>query len=211
MREAVDHAVVLENWSAEVAPLVARPPHSDAFTFGFMGRLSPVKGADVLAVAIDQLQQQDPGRFRLHVAGDFRFVNDRHRGAVEGAFGRLGQELERVGWVDPMAFLGSIDALVVPSVWAEPFGLVAIEAMAAAVPLVVTDAGALPEIVGSGYPWIARKGDPASLADVMTRLADASEIRRDYVARSRRRWERRFSPSAGEARFLALLAECAAK
>lgn len=40
--------------------------------------------------------------------------------------------------------------VLVPSIWPEPFGLVAIEAMRMARPLVVSDAGALPEIVAHG-------------------------------------------------------------
>jgi glycosyltransferase involved in cell wall biosynthesis len=59
---------------------------------------------------------------------------------------------------------------VVPSVWCEPFGLVAVEAMARGTTVVVSAAGALPEIVDDGRTgYVVPTGDASALA---RRLAD---------------------------------------
>ena len=42
-----------------------------------------------------------------------------------------------LGWVDPNSFYPLIDVLVVPSIWAEPFGYVCIEALSFGVPVIV--------------------------------------------------------------------------
>jgi len=60
------------------------------------------------------------------------------------------------------------EVVVVPSRWAEAFGLVAAEAMAAGAAVVVSDAGALPEVVGdAGRVFPA--GDAAALAGSSSR------------------------------------------
>jgi glycosyltransferase involved in cell wall biosynthesis len=77
---------------------------------------------------------------------------------------------------------------VVPSIWPEPFGIVAIEAMAAGVPIVVSRIGGLPEIVIDGESGIlAEPGDAAGLADALDRLAADPELRARLGAGARAR------------------------
>ncbi len=86
--------------------------------------------------------------------------------------------------------------MVFPSVWAEPFGLVVAEAMAAGVPFVISDAGALPEVAGPDHPWVARAGDAADLARVIgDALAATPDEVRAVTDRARRRWEERVLPA----------------
>ena len=65
--------------------------------------------------------------------------------------------------------LAASDVALVPSVWDEAFGLAAVEAMAAGRPVVVTRAGALPEVVGDAGVVVPRS-EPAAMADALTRL-----------------------------------------
>ena len=51
----------------------------------------------------------------------------------------------------PAEFLERIDLLVVPSVWEEPFGRVAAEAMINSIPALVSDRGSLPQVVGGDF------------------------------------------------------------
>jgi len=51
---------------------------------------------------------------------------------------------------DPRQFYGASKVLVMPSLWNESFGLVAAEAMLNGIPVVVSNRGALPEVVGQG-------------------------------------------------------------
>jgi glycosyltransferase involved in cell wall biosynthesis len=68
--------------------------------------------------------------------------------------------------------------------------------MAAGRPVVVTDAGALPEVVGPGHPWVAPRGDVPGLAMALG-AAIAALPAPDLVAAQRHRWEQEYSPSAG--------------
>jgi len=200
----VPGAAVLPNWTenptVEAPTAAGRPPER----IGFLGRLAPEKGVVTLANAIGLLLAKGAD-VRAVMAGDFRFVASRRRREVEAALDGLNGHVERLGWISRDVLLESIDVLVVPSIWEEPFGLVAAEAMAAGVPLVVSDAGALPEVVGSGYPWVFRRGDAGSLATVLQRMRanpDAVEAAR---LTARRRWEQEYSPAAGTPRFLEAL------
>jgi glycosyltransferase involved in cell wall biosynthesis len=74
-------------------------------------------------------------------------------------------------------FRGSL-AVVVPSIWAEPFGLVALEAMATGSALIVSDTGALPGIVDHGAAGIVvLPGDAAALAGALGSLIASPERR----------------------------------
>ena len=97
----------------------------------------------------------------------------------------------------------TLGLVVVPSVASESFGLVAAEAMAARVPVVVSDAGALPEVVGSEHPWVAAAGDAADLARVLAAAYDSDPA--PVVQAARERWESLYSPAAGRGRVAGLL------
>jgi glycosyltransferase involved in cell wall biosynthesis len=99
----------------------------------------------------------------------------------------------------PDEFLGTIDLLVCPSTVPEGFGLAVAEAMSARVPVVVSDAGALPDVVGPEHPWVASAGDARDLADVIARAAAALPAD-DAVERAHERWAREFSPAQGRER-----------
>jgi glycosyltransferase involved in cell wall biosynthesis len=68
-------------------------------------------------------------------------------------------------------------AAVVPSVWPEPFGLVATEAMAAGRPVVASRIGGIPDIVTDGVSGIlVRPADPRSLAGALRSVASDDEL-----------------------------------
>ncbi len=70
-----------------------------------------------------------------------------------------------------MASLAAATVAVAPSRWQEPFGLVAIEAMAAGTPAVVTRVGALPEIVADRQTGlVVEPGDPVALASALDQV-----------------------------------------
>lgn len=198
---------VLADWTAEIP---ARPtaPRSGAPAvpaIGFLGRVTVEKGVDVLAAAVERLTQS--GReVRLLIAGEARFAADDDPAGP--ALARLGDRVERLGWVAPEVLLGQVDLLVVPSVVPESFGLVVAEALAARCPVVVTDVGALPEVLGESCIRPARPGDPADLARAIREALDEDlGRRRARTSAGRARWEQEFSPAAGRARVAALLEE----
>jgi glycosyltransferase involved in cell wall biosynthesis len=70
------------------------------------------------------------------------------------------------------------DALIFPSEWEEPFGLVPLEAMACGTPVVATGVGGSAEFLRDGVnSLIFAKGDPSALARALFRLADDAELR----------------------------------
>src|SRR6516164_5902117 len=108
----------------------------------FLGRLSPEKGVKQLLSAWRKVRSP---RARLVIAG---------RGFEEEKIRSLARDLATVdfrGFVDRPQhedLWAKAKFLIVPSIWHEPFGLVALEAMAHGRPLVVSNLGALPEIAG---------------------------------------------------------------
>ena len=117
-------------------------------TVVFLGRLVPEKGVQVLLQAFPDVLARVP-EARLIVAG---------RGPYRDYLSGLAREL---GLEERVAFIGFVDDLgrnrllekarvaVFPSLY-EPFGIVALEAMAARVPVVVADTGGLQDIVEHG-------------------------------------------------------------
>jgi GT2 family glycosyltransferase len=136
---------------------------------GFLGRLVPEKGPGLLISAA----AAQP-RLRLRIAGVGPMAAELQADAA-----RLGiaDRVEFAGAVEPQnvpAFYHSIDVLAVPSVptsrWTEQFGRVAVEAMACGVPVVASDAGALPDVVG-GAGIVVPHGDSAALRDALVEAA----------------------------------------
>lgn len=208
MRALVPGSTALVNWTHDPgwSPMPA-PAADGRIRIGFIGRFSPIKGLHVLARAVQRLDRSLEIPVELVLAGDGRFVPTRERSLVGMELARV-RSVQRLGWVDRAAFFDAVDLVVAPSVWSEPFGLVAAEAMAYGRPIVVSDAGALSEIVGPHHPWVARADDPVDTARVIERFlaTDRSERESRRLA-ARRRWESEFSPAAGAARVSAALAE----
>lgn len=200
-------ATVLPNWTVRPARAGRRGGDGEV-RIGFLGRLTREKGVDVLAAALALLRTDGRAAPRLVLAGSNRFGCAADDHAIEAALAPLAEVTERPGWMDPGAFFADVDLAVFPSVARESFGLVAAEAMAAGVPFVISDAGALPEVAGPAHPWVAPRGDAAALAAVIDRaLADIrSGAAAPVVAAARERWEHLYSPEAGTARVRALVA-----
>ncbi len=146
----------------------------------FVGRMSPDKGVHL---AIDVARRAE---VPLVIAAKMREPDERR---YYDAFvaPRLGEDVEFVGEIDRSqrsALLASATCLLNPLQWDEPFGLVAIEALAAGVPVVATPRGAMPEIVIDGTTGYL--GDTIDeLASAVTRapMIDRKRCRQDMEER----------------------------
>ncbi len=198
---------VVENWTVDLPVLPRRTATTGPLRLGFLGRHSRDKGLDVLLRALAEVPEIDGREVRLVLAGDARFGSDDDAQAITAAAAPVEHRLDRLGWVSREDFFSQIDLAVFPSVARETFGLVAAEAMASGVPFVISDNGALCEVVGPDHPWIARTSDASDLARVMTAALKATGTpQSDASCRAaRRRWEEHFSPLAGTRRVAALL------
>ena len=133
-----------------------------------VGRLIPIKGHIVLLRAFAQARRQVPS-LRLDIAG---------RGPLEPALRALVKEL---GIQDGVRFLGYVApiqraiedaaAVVVPSM-GEGFGMVALEAMERARPVIAAEIGGLGELVEDGVTgYLVPPGEAEPLADAIVALA----------------------------------------
>ena len=131
---------------------------------GYIGMLTPNKGVSTLGAAAELLGKDAP--FEYLIAGDGRpqFVQQ-----VLSKF--PASRTSYLGWVNSSSFYPSIDVLVVPSVSAEAFGYVCIEALSFGVPVVVARSGSLPEIIEDGKSGLIFKaGDHEALAACLRRI-----------------------------------------
>jgi glycosyltransferase involved in cell wall biosynthesis len=143
----------------------------------FTGRLDLEKGVDTLINAFALLKSRLP-RIRLAIAG--RGVL---RPTIEGHLQKLklDREVTLCGYLEGQvlrSFYKVSDIQVCPSHY-EPFGLVALEAMAVGTAVVVSDTGGLRDIVSSGK--VGRRfsaRNPGELADTLFELANSPGLRR---------------------------------
>jgi glycosyltransferase involved in cell wall biosynthesis len=153
-------ASVIGNAAAE-AVVSARPSLADdpVMKFGFMGRVEPEKGIEVLLRATTRLE----GDWRLRIAGrgEAAFVQRLRRAYADPRIVWLGQ-------VEAADFWPTVDVLVAPAVWTEPFGRVVVEAVQQGRGVIASRIGGLPEAVsGAGAATLVEPSDEGALARAM--------------------------------------------
>lgn len=124
----------------------SNPVAQSSSYFVFSGRIVPEKGLATLLVSVSLLTPSFP-EIVLRIIGD-----GPHRFALESLANTLGiaKNCDFVGWkstAETERIASGAIAAIVPSIWAEPFGLVALEATAAGVAVIASRVGGLPEIV----------------------------------------------------------------
>ena len=135
-----DKLVVVANGIGAKVPTQRAEWNDSRIKLLFVGRLDRQKGVDVLLKAVTGLED----RITLRIVGE-QVVS----GAPSLAAANTLPHVEFLGWQDKQsvaAQLNACDAVVMPSRW-EGFGLVAVEAMRAAKPVIASAIGGLPEIV----------------------------------------------------------------
>jgi glycosyltransferase involved in cell wall biosynthesis len=85
--------------------------------------------------------------------------------------------------------------VLIPSVWEEPFGLVAVEAMAAGAAPVATKRGSFVELIANGEVGVLfPPDDPAAFASVIADIEARPQTYEGYGDRARETYEQRFNP-----------------
>jgi glycosyltransferase involved in cell wall biosynthesis len=161
-----------------------RTQNSELQTILMCGRISdPSKGFSILRESFYKLRERHKN-IRLLVTSKFDFTED---------------GIESSGWV-PFHEMSSIykssDICVIPSVWEEPFGIVALEAMAAGKPVIASRVGGLKDIVVDGETgYLVKGGDVKGLTDRLDKLISNEGLRNDMGRKGMERvkeyeWER---------------------
>jgi glycosyltransferase involved in cell wall biosynthesis len=130
----------------------------------YYGRWSSTKGTDVLARAVQRLIEDCSAPFELRIFGNG------DRDWLEREFDGVNGTMRMGGWLEDhrkASELGEADVFVYPS-RVEGFGQTLLEVMAAEVPIVATDVGAIPEVL-AGYPQarLVAPENPDALADAL--------------------------------------------
>jgi glycosyltransferase involved in cell wall biosynthesis len=194
----------------EVLPYFVRLPEansvreSDRNTVLFVGRVTREKGLTYLLNALAQMRPTT----RLVVAGT---GGDLVRAKRLARRLGLSRRTEFLGWVDApglASLYASASVVAVPSVWPEPFGIVGLEAMSHAKPVVAFRVGGIPEWLQDGVTGhLVSACDIGAMAARLTHLLDNPEAAREMGMRGRESAERHFDPEDHVARLIEILRE----
>ena len=211
--ETIPHGIDLERWQPldRDGAREALGISADDFILVFVGRIHPQKGVDVLIEAVHRVARELP-RLRVLLIGS----PGGHYDAEErpSAYARAlmqrarGLPVEFVGFLSNKSlqlrqYLSAADAAVVPS-RQEPFGYVALEALAMSVPVIASRTGGLAQTVTEEVGLLVPPEDVAALAAAI-RIAyeDQTRLRR-WREKCRPRVVERFSREESVRRHLAL-------
>jgi glycosyltransferase involved in cell wall biosynthesis len=166
-------------------------PHSSMHTtFAFVGRLVSTKGAQSLLYAASQLRTEGL-YYRLKVIGD---GPDREALQQQAIALGLMEAVQFVGYLPPEALeehLAEAGTVVMPSLAGETFGMVAAENMSRGKLVVVSDIGALREVIGDAGLWFA-PNDIQGLASCLRRVLKESDLAEALSKKARQRALRLF-------------------
>lgn len=174
--QASPHVVL----NASATPPAERPAAQAAgrtLRFGFIGTLSPNKGVGWLIEQFQALSMDATlsiaGSGKLDYEAELRALADPTRVRFQG-------------YQDSQAFMAGVDVLVVPSLWDEPFGLVAVEGCANHLPVIASDKGGLPEIIRDNQNGLlCSPDDPDSLGRAMLQLYRDPALRQRLASQAR--------------------------
>lgn len=209
MAELTDAVVVMSSWTLDAfvangfprerlhlipsgtrpaPPEVATVPSPDrVLRVGFIGRMHPDKGVDLLVRAVLRLPPHVPVRLLLHVVGN----HDRYEDRVRELAGDDPRIVFAAGFGrdEQAAVYSHLDVVAVPSQWLETGPLVALEAHAHGVPVLGSRLGGLAERVHDGVDGLLLPhADEQAWAEALRRLATEPgllERLRDGVRRVR--------------------------
>jgi glycosyltransferase involved in cell wall biosynthesis len=150
---------------------------------GFAGRLVESKGLAVLMRALEGLPARRP--WSLLLLGSGPYQERLHTWARERGWANRVRAI-LAPHHDVARYLGAMDVLVAPSQttprWKEQFGRVLIEAMACGVPVLASDSGEIPKVVGDAGR-VLPKTDAAAWSAALTEILDDAQMRRHMIER----------------------------
>ncbi len=151
----------------------------------YLGRVIESKGVHLAIAAAKQ------AGLKLKIAGKHYAGHGKDEYWQEKILPQLGDSIEYVGFIksdtEKQDFLGNADALIVPSTFDEPFGMVLIEALACGTPVIGLDSGAIPEVIQDGKTGLlAQKSsdEATTINNLAAAMGKVSTIKRQACRRS---------------------------
>ena len=155
----------IQTTNDEMIPGAVTSTTSEVLRFGFIGRLQPEKGIEILLQATRRLVRPE---WRLKIAGQ----------GTEAYIGHLrrkytDERIEWLGFAPASEFYPQVDVVVIPSQWDEPLAYVCVESLHEGKPLICARVGGLPEIAQLS-PVVAyfETGNAEQLGVLMNRALD---------------------------------------
>lgn len=164
-----------------------------SFIVGFLGRIDHQKGVLVLVRALAQLRDRS---WQALLVGNGKAEDDVRR--VAGELGILDRFMfaGAVRNDEVPRYFNCVDVSVLPSLttprWMEQFGHTIIEAMACEVPVIGSDSGEIPHVIGEAG-LVAREGDVQDLTEKLRQVMEDTHLRQDLIAKGKRRVTEQFT------------------
>ncbi|HEY5839418.1 MAG TPA: glycosyltransferase family 4 protein [Pyrinomonadaceae bacterium] len=166
---------------------------SKTLTIGFVGRMLPGKGLNILAKALERISSDD---WKLLAVGNGPEREPFTQRLKELNLIQRAQFTGAVSYEKMPPYFQEIDLLVVPTQTTarirEQFGRVIVEAMASGVPVIGSTCGAIPEVMGDAGV-VFPEGDAEALATAIQRLLTGEDLRRGLARAGRERVEQHYS------------------
>jgi glycosyltransferase involved in cell wall biosynthesis len=196
----------------ERVPEASPPPMPAELAIGIFGRVTGWKGQKEFLRAAMQVLPKFPG-LRLYVVGDAsdgdpRYFDQCREIARSSPFA---DQIEFTGLVtDVAAYYRKCTVVVHASIEPEPFGMVVIEAMAEARPVVASMLGAPPEIIQDGIEgYLVDPKDADVMASRISKLLADPALASEMGIRGHRKVLAQYDPRVAARRFERLYAEVA--
>lgn len=172
---------------------------SSPFTIGYVGRLVEEKGIDLLLEALAGIE----GAWQAIIVGSGPARNGLEAQAHELDLQDQVSFVPHVPSSEMPALYHRLDALTLPSRtrpnWKEQFGRVLVEAMASGVPVVGSDSGEIPHVIGQAG-LLFSEGDPEALRSCIQQLAADPNLREELAKRGRQRVQAHYTQAEIAAR-----------
>jgi glycosyltransferase involved in cell wall biosynthesis len=187
-RSVVNHNGIVAHLGPEPGGPVGPAPAA-GFSVGVFGILRKVKGQEK-AIAAARVLRERGVPVSLHLYGD---GPDRVRLEKIAVQYGLGSWVEFHGEVpNPEVHMGKMHVVLIPSLF-ESFGYVALEAFSLGKPVVASRTGGLTEIISDGENGLlVPPGDPAGIADALSRLFHDEELSRRLTDKARQKLQESF-------------------
>lgn len=187
------------NWQADIYHGInenrfSLNPDPQGGYVAFMGRIIEPKGVHIAIDAVKQFNHKNNASLKLRIAGKHYAGHGKDSYWKEKIQSEIGDTVEYVGHISDdkskQLFLGNAKALLVPSVFEEPFGMVSIESLACGTPVIGLSHGATKEIIEDGNTGYIVSSNADSAAGIAEALGKIDSIDRKIC---RDAFEKRFT------------------
>jgi glycosyltransferase involved in cell wall biosynthesis len=155
----------------------------------FVGRLEKIKGVEFLIQAVSLIVKVFP-QTTLTLVGDGRNKTDLFNLTKKL---QIEQSIQFRGWIEYKnlnTYYKKASLVVVPSICAEAFGLVILEAMSAGRPVIGTNVGGIPEVIDDGVSgYLVEPANPEQLAEKVIKLFSDEKLLKELGRNARQKAE----------------------